>query len=87
LIVDVDGAISVPPRLKHFPDFCVNKPLDGFRGWLLAPRIEVRRVLNAAGDGMNSAPQPAEKVPRLRLIVKHFENRKHLPLVELERAA
>jgi transposase InsO family protein len=65
-------------------------PNEVYEGRLPArdmPRIEVRRVLNAAGDGMNSAPQPAENVPRLRLIVKHFENRKHLPLVELERAA
>jgi hypothetical protein len=25
--------------------------------------------------------------PQLRLVVKHFENRRHLPIVELRRAA
>ena len=51
------------------------------------PRLEVRRVQkgdDAAAEGV----EPIDKtVPRLRLVVKHFEGRKHLPIVELERAA
>jgi hypothetical protein len=51
------------------------------------PHIEVRRMPKGKHSDTAVVERLTEKAPRLRLVVKHFENRRHLPIVELERAA
>ncbi len=52
------------------------------------PRIEVIRMPKGNKNPDTAVIERiAEKAPRLRLVVKHFDNRRHLPIVELERAA
>jgi hypothetical protein len=51
------------------------------------PRIEVRCMPKGKHSDTAVVERIAEKAPRLRLVVKHFDNRRHLPIVELEHAA
>jgi transposase InsO family protein len=51
------------------------------------PPLEVRRMPKSENPGTACVEPIIEIAPRLRLVVKHFEGRKHLPIVELERAA
>jgi hypothetical protein len=51
------------------------------------PRLDVRRLPKSKNAATAAVEPIFKKATRLRLVVKQFGGRKHLPIVELERAA
>src|SRR5512145_2571078 len=51
------------------------------------PRLDVRRLPKSKNAATAAIEPLVEKTSRLRLVARQFEGRRHLPIVELERAA
>jgi transposase InsO family protein len=51
------------------------------------PRIETRQEPKGRRVGATEIQSHARQVTQLRLVIKHFEDRKRLPVIEMDRAA